>query len=314
VSGSAGTPAGAGTGEASSPPASPPPPSAPPPVTTPPVTTPSERTPGRGWGTRRTGYAAALLVALAAVAVAVVLLASSSSSSAKPTRAALAQVPTNHVTGSGTATVRLEGDVAKITVTTNGLDENEALVHAMHIHAGGKGECPPASAARPANGHLAISTTDGLLYYGDAVTALTTSGDTSPGSILALKRFPSGGDIRYSRTITLPAPVVAYIRRNNAVVVVHGTDYDHIGSYDGVLERSELNKALPATETAPALCGVLLGPKTTASAGPRRRAPAGVYTAALVDDPAALFACEALEATSAVASARRPSDAHPAAG
>ncbi|MGO8906157.1 MAG: serine/threonine-protein kinase [Solirubrobacteraceae bacterium] len=311
VSGSAGTPAGAGTGEASPPPPSAPPP---PPVTTPPITTPPERTPGRGWGTRRTGYAVALLVAVAAVAVAVVLLASSSSSSAKPTTAALAQVPTNHATGSGTATVRLEGDVAKITVTTNGLDENEALVHPMHIHAGGKGECPPASAARPANGHLAISTTDGLLYYGDAVTALTTSGDTSPSSILALKRFPSGGDIRYSRTITLPAPVVADIRRNNAVVVVHGTDYDHSGSYSGVLERSELNKSLPATETAPALCGVLLRPRTTASAGPREPGHVIVYTASLADDPAALFACEALEATSAVAGTRRPSDAHRVAG
>ncbi len=224
--------------------------------------------------------------------------------------ARLNPVPTNHVSGSGTATVRLEGDVAKITVTTNGLDENEALVHPMHIHAGGKGECPPASAARPLNGHLAISTDDGLLYYGDAVTALTTSGDTSPSSILALKRFPSGGDIRYSRTITLPASVVAYIHRNNAVVVVHGTDYDHSGSYSGVLERSELNRSLPATETAPALCGVLLGRQTTASAAPREPGHATVYTASLADDPAALFACEAFEATSAVAGTRRRSNAH----
>jgi hypothetical protein len=256
-----------------------------------------------------------LLVALGAVAVAVVLLASSSSSSTKPpTTAALAQVPTNHVTGSGTATVRLAGDVAKITVTTNGLDENEALVHPMHIHAGGKGECPPASAARPQNGHLAISTIDGLLYYGDAVTALTTSGETSPSSILALKRFPSGGDIRYSRTITLSARVAAYIRRNNAVVVVHGTDYDRSGSYSGVLERSELNKTLPATETAPALCGVLRGPQTTASARPRGPGHAIAYTASLADDPAALFACEAFEATAGVAGTRRRSNAHPVAG
>ena len=294
----------AGAGQAASP-APPPPPVA----TPPPVAAPRERSPGPGRRTRRTGYALALLVALGAVAVAVVLLASSSSSPAKPTTAALAQVPTNHVTGAGTATVRLEGDVAKITVTTNGLDENEALVHPMHIHAGGKGECPPASAARPANGHLAISTTDGLLYYGDAVTALTTSGDTSPSSILALKRFPSGGDIRYSRTITLSAPVVAYIRRNNAVVVVHGTDYDHSGSYSGVLERSELNKSLPATETAPALCGVLLGRQTTASAAPREPGHAIVYTASLADDPAALFACEGFEATSAAAGTRRRSNA-----
>ena len=304
-----GPPGRAGPGEAA-PPAHPLPPVATPPS----VATPRERSQGPRRRTRRTGYALALLVALGAVAVAVVLLTSSSSSSTKPTTAALARVPTNHVTGSGAATVRLEGDVAKITVTTNGLDENEALVHPMHIHAGGKGECPPASAARPQNGHLAISTVDGLLYYGDAVTALTTSGDTAPSSILALKRFPSGGDIRYSRTITLPPRVVAYIRRNNAVVVVHGTDYDHSGSYSGVLERSELNKSLPATETAPALCGVLLGTQTTASAASRERGHAIVYTASLADDPAAQFACEAFEATSAVAGTRRRSNARPVAG
>ena len=39
----------------------------------------------------------------------------------------------------------------------------------MHIHAGAKGECPPASAARPHNGHLTISTTDGINYYGPPV-------------------------------------------------------------------------------------------------------------------------------------------------
>jgi len=291
-------PVAGGAGEAA--PHTPPPP---------PVATSRERSPGKGRRKRRTGYALALLVALAVVAVAVVALAGSSSSSAKPTMAALAQVPTNHVTGSGTATVRLEGHVAKITVTTDGLDENEALVHPMHIHAGGKGECPPSSAARAQNGHLAISTIDGLLYYGDTVTALTTSGPTSPANILALKRFPSGGDINYSRTITLPAAVVADIRRNNAVVVVHGTDYDHSGSYSGVLERSELNKSLPATETAPALCGVLLGPHTT-SAAVREPGHGIVYTASLADDPAALYACEALEETPAVAGTRRRSDAH----
>ena len=66
----------------------------------------------------------------------------------------------------GSATVRLNGDVAVVTVTTNGLADGAALIHAMHIHAGGKGECPPASAARLHNGHLTISTTDGINYYG----------------------------------------------------------------------------------------------------------------------------------------------------
>ena len=35
------------------------------------------------------------------------------------------------------------------------------------------------------------------------------------------------------------------------MIVVHGIDYDGSGIYSGVLDRSELNKALPATATAP---------------------------------------------------------------
>jgi hypothetical protein len=199
--------------------------------------------------------------------------------------------------------VHLNGDVASVTLTTNGLDYEESLAHALHIHTGGKGICPPAAAARQHNGHLAISTTDGIKYYGPPALSLTTQGDTSPSSILVLARYPSGGKIRYTRTITLPASVANAIRENNAVVVVHGTDYDHSGLYSGVLERSELNKSFPATATAPALCGPLVISKTTASVGSRRHAPS--YTAALTVNPASAFICEADEALAAVVPPRR---------
>jgi hypothetical protein len=247
------------------------------------------------------------------VLVAVVLLTKRSSSSkagALPA-AALEQVPTNHVTGSGNATVKLNGDVATVTVTTNGLDYNESLGHALHIHGGGKGQCPPASAARAHNGHLSVSTTDGINYYGPPVQALTTSGDTSTSSILAFSRYPTGGSIRYTRTITLPPPVAAHIRQNNAVIVVHGVDYDHTGIYSGVLDPSELNKSVPGTATAPALCGVISGPQKAASLNPGLRAHELVYTASLVQtvaqaDPSSeLFACHGAEATAAVESRRR---------
>ncbi|MHB8235214.1 MAG: serine/threonine-protein kinase, partial [Solirubrobacteraceae bacterium] len=107
---------------------------------------------------------ALVAVAVAAVAVVVIILAGSGSNTPKgaPSDAALAEVPTNHVTGSGTATVHLSGDSAAITVTTSGLDNGAELVHLMHIHAGGKGQCPPASAARLHNNHLSISTNDGI--------------------------------------------------------------------------------------------------------------------------------------------------------
>lgn len=233
--------------------------------------------------TRRRWYAAGLVAVLAAAVVVVVLVAASGSStpSGRLSSSGLAQVPTNHVTGTGNVAVRLDGDRATVTLTTAGLDDDAALVHAMHIHAGGKGECPPASAARLHNGHLTISTTDGINYYGPPVQALTTRGDTSPTSILAFPRFPTGGAIHYSRTYIMPASVVNDISENNAVVVVHGIDYDGTGIYSGVLDRSDLDPALPGTATAPALCGVLRGQSQTAGLGRRSGGHGLLYTASL---------------------------------
>jgi serine/threonine-protein kinase len=275
-----------------------PPAAAPPPP--PAHAAPAPGGPERKGPDRRWAYAAGVAVLVAAAVVAIVLSSSSSSPKGTPFKTSLAQVPTNKVTGSGSATLRLNGNVMSVTVTTNGLDYNEPLGHAMHIHAGGKGVCPPASSAKPHNGHLAIDTVDGIKYYGDARVALTTSGDTSPQSILTFVRYPTGGNIRYSRTITAPADVAKLIRENNAVVIVHGTDYGHEGGYTGVLERSELNRSFPATQTAPALCGTLIASK-------KSTASAGVYTARLVPNPYAAFLCEASEGIALTRERRRAS-------
>ena len=282
------------TGGGTQPPTAQPPPAQPPPTQPPPAQPFAGQRDGAGGRSSRRLLYVAGLVALIGAVVAVVVLSSSSSTppAGALSTSALAQVPTNHVTGYGSATVRLNGDVATITVITNGLDNDEALVHAMHIHAGGKGVCPPASAARLHNGHLTISTTDGINYYGPPVLALTTSGETTPASILALPRYLTGGDLHYSRRITVPASVAEYIRRDNAVVVVHGIDYDHTGIYSGVLERSELNHSLPATATAPALCGSLVGPRVTASNDTSSRRTL-VYSASL-DVNSAVALTEAL--------------------
>jgi hypothetical protein len=234
---------------------------------------------------RRAWLAGSLAVlVVAAVVVAVLLISGSSSVKGTPSQAALAEVPTNHVSGSGEATVHLDGNRAAITVTTNGLDNGAELVHLMHIHAGGKGECPPASAARLHNNHLAISTTDGINYYGPPVQALTTHGDTSVSSILAFPRFLSGGDLHYTRTIVVPRSVAAAIRADDAVIVVHGTDYDGTGIYSGVLDASELSKSVPATATAPALCGRLVGVQNADSSAAGSGSAVARYTASLVDN------------------------------
>ncbi len=199
---------------------------------------------------------------LAVVAVAAVIIATSGGgnpSTATPGtlfEAVLRPVPDNHVTGNGTAAVKLQGDLATVTVDTSGLLNGSP--HLMHIHAFGEGICPPPSAAHLYNGHRAISTTDGIKYYGPMVTALTVSGDTSPNSMLAFTRYPSTGNIHYQRTIPVSTAVANAIRNGNALIVVHGIDYNHNGIYDNVLNRSELDGALPQEATAPALCGTLL--------------------------------------------------------
>ncbi|HZE04454.1 MAG TPA: hypothetical protein VE127_04470, partial [Solirubrobacteraceae bacterium] len=142
-------------------------------------------------------------------------------------------------------------------VTTNGLLNGSP--HLMHIHAEGLGRCPPASAARLHNGHLAISTGDGLKYYGPPVVSLTTTGDTSAQSNLAFPRYPSVGAIRYKRVIRIPPEVVKLIRGGNGVVVIHGIDYDNSGTYDEALGASDMASQFTGDSTAPALCGHLAG-------------------------------------------------------
>jgi hypothetical protein len=234
---------------------------------------------GRRW---RTAAIALIVLAIVAIPVAVFTLGSSdsgsnassssgngSASAAKPPPGVplgsdLAPVPTNHVDGVGDAEVHLDGTLATVTVHTTGLLNPAA--HAMHIHAGARGVCPPGTAAREHGGHLAISTTNGIPWYGKPVTALTTRGDTSPKSILAFKRYPHTGDISYTRKIRVSKVVAAEIRTNNAVIIVHGIDWNRNGIYDNsALDRSDLSRSLPGEITAPALCGSLVRQKPVAT-------------------------------------------------
>jgi serine/threonine-protein kinase len=250
---------------------------------------PQSAPPRAGW-LRRHRVPAIALVALVACAVplAVILIGNSSDTSSKegqrpnqaprPTQPAgesltggLTPVPTNHVNAAGDVVMRLSGNVATVTVTTSRLLDGSP--HPLHIHAGKRGVCPPSTAARPHNGHLAISTLDGVPYYGPPVTALTTRGDTSVQSILALTRFPKNGSIRYTRRILLTGPVASYVRADNAVIVVHGVDYNGNGVYDNSLDRSDLKRSLPGELTTPALCGKLIPKKSTpGSSGPTKTA------------------------------------------
>jgi hypothetical protein len=243
-----------------------------------------------GWLRDRAKPLAGLLVLLLGIAVAVIVLAGGSDTPKKakvvgqPIDAKLGAVPTNRVEGSGTATMRLNGRQLTVTMTSTKL--LDGAPHALHIHAGAKGTCPTASAASKHNGHLSLATHQGGPFYGGPVLAMTTSGDTTPEkSLLAFSRYPKTADVAYERTMTVPPIVASYLRKNNAVAVVHGIDYNTNGVYDGILERSDIDRSLTGESTAPALCGPLVAGKApaggqTASAG----SGAGgteVFTAAL---------------------------------
>jgi hypothetical protein len=239
-------------------------------------------TPERRFGatTRGRGHGS-----VAVVAVAVALIAGGcgggDDGSAQPSgpqaTGDLAPVPTNHVDGVGDATVRLAGTVATVSVRTSGLLQ---APHAMHIHAGELGRCPPASAAKEHGGHRSISTVNGIPFYGPPVVALTTRGDTSRNSILAFRRFPSTARIRYTRSIDVGPVVAARIRNDNAVLVVHGIDYNRNGIYDfSAVDHSDLKPSLPGETTAPALCGALATAATDTTA--RGTGESRIYTASL---------------------------------
>ncbi len=233
-----------------------------------------------------------LLLLVGAAIAGVIVLTSGNSPSTSPARgfaAAANAVPMNHVTGSGSATIQLRGDVATVTVNTYGLLDNHP--HFIHIHATGLGLCPPARAAQLHNGFRTISTSNGRNWYGTPQMALTTVGSTSPtpSNVIAAARYPTSthGRIRYTRTVTLGPAVAAQIRDNNAVIVVHGIDYNNNKRYDFSLGPSDLGPRLSMEETSPALCGPLR-PQAVAATN-RQGSPVTVYTASLRIDGAAVI-------------------------
>ena len=203
---------------------------------------------------------AALMLAATAATGATAAPTASTAASAHEVRdghtftAKLNPVVGNHVTGSGWASVTLHGDMATITMHVRGLI---LAPHAAHIHFKGEGECPDVKDLSLHNGHLSMSTTDGAPDYGPIGTSLTTRGDTSPASALAITRFPQVGTYTYVRTIKLTDAVAHAVRTNNAVIVVHGIDYNHTSKYDNVLGVSDLTDTLPMEATSPAICGPL---------------------------------------------------------
>ncbi len=169
----------------------------------------------------------------------------------------LAPVALNGVDGSGTAMVQVRGTTLTVTMAASGLLADSP--HAAHIHFGAdaRHECPAATDDASKDGTL--TTTEAAPAYGPIVVSLTKTGDTSPDSALAVDRFDTapGGKISYERgSIEVDPAAAQAIVDGKSVVVIHGVDHNHNGSYDGDT-KSDLDATLPAEATDPALCGVL---------------------------------------------------------
>lgn len=165
--------------------------------------------------------------------------------------------PGSGVTGSGTAMVSVSGSTITVNMAATGLLADQP--HAAHIHFGAdaRHECPTIADDTNKDGHL--NTTEGGPAYGPIVVSLTKSGDTSPASGLAVDRFDTapGGKLSYQRgSITVDAAVANAVTAGQAVVVIHGVDYNKDGKYSGDV-KSDLDPTLPTEATDPALCGVL---------------------------------------------------------
>ncbi|MGW7264915.1 CHRD domain-containing protein [Streptomyces sp. NPDC054842] len=165
----------------------------------------------------------------------------------------------NNTGANGTAVLSLDGDQLTVRIETDGLVPNAP--HAQHIHGSTDGHdfhCPDGSADK--NGDGVVTTTEGVPAYGDINISLTTKGDTSKDSGLAVDRMPtadSKGHVSYERTISVSQAVADHIK--DLHVVQHGIDPNGNGTYDFSKGKSELDPKLPQEATAPAACGMLQG-------------------------------------------------------
>lgn len=216
-----------------------------------------------------------LLAALTAVLMlsAVFTAAASADHEGSVYRANLVELNNSGGTGDGTLTVSDDGETMQVQINASGLNLDGP--HAMHIHAKVDGDTVSASTcptmADDADGDGVLTVAEGAPKYGGVQVSLTTEGDTSADSALAVERFPAGTSISYNRS-GIPIPDALKPELSKVHFVVHGLDENGNGTLDlDQTERSSLTDDLPREGTAPVLCGTLTvqaqGPVQTGAGG-----------------------------------------------
>jgi hypothetical protein len=173
---------------------------------------------------------------------------------------------------SGTATLTATDD-GRLTVVIHSKGLVPGQPHAQHIH-GSIGSahashfmCP--TLANDKNGDGILTNEEAVGEYGAIYLPLTTHGDVSAASALALDRMPvadANGRLNYKRTFTAAEVPDALLANLSQVhIVQHGIDANHNDKYDlAGLGESSFAKNLgvpgvPEEATDPASCGVITG-------------------------------------------------------
>ncbi|WP_433605300.1 hypothetical protein ACQP2P_26950 [Dactylosporangium sp. CA-139114] len=211
--------------------------------------------------------AAVAALPIAAIALSVPLVAPAPVFAAESVSVDLQEMGHAGAKGSATLTPMANGDL-KIAIKSTGMTPNSP--HAQHLHGSAAGvdfHCPTMAADTNHNGYLSVE--EGLPMYGDIFVSLTTTGDTTKASGLAVDRFPTAdanGNLSYERTIPaaqLPAGTIAHLM--DLHIVQHGIDANHNGKYDlDGLGESTFAKSLgvpniPEEATDVATCGMVAG-------------------------------------------------------
>lgn len=213
-------------------------------------------------GTKKASVGVALLAGIVAIPVVALAMAQSNYD------ANLRPVP-HRPSADGGSQVRGDVDIevvgrksrrVEVEIKAWGLSPN--LVHAQHIHGVGNNECPSKEARNDRKDDGLIDTTEGLPDYGPITVSLTTRGDASPASGLAVERFPvanSKGKLRYERTFWVGKDFPRKIARNldDFHIVIHGIDTNNNDVYDFSAGKSDLDPSLPQEATVPATCGLI---------------------------------------------------------
>ncbi|GLY03865.1 hypothetical protein Acsp01_42440 [Actinoplanes sp. NBRC 101535] len=204
---------------------------------------------------------------LVAGAVLVGLAAPGTAMAAESVHVSLTEFNNSGARGTAVLTALDNGDL-RVSIRSSGLVPDAP--HAQHLHGSVEGmdfHCPVAAADTDGDGY--ISTEEGVPDYGDIFVSLTTAGDISRASGLAVDRMPvadQSGTLTYDRTIPaaeLPAGTVAHLK--DLHVVQHGIDANGNGKYDlSALGESTIAAAaglagIPQEATHPALCGMVAG-------------------------------------------------------